>query len=370
MSNIGRNDPCPCGSGKKYKKCCLGKDEPVLEAQAPAGPADDNSESEPYEGESGIRNAGWECESDTPEDPVSEPETKDAGPVFPEPPEEALSPLSPDQDRLVDEWWKVEKPLFRKRDAEALLRHLNGFWALHPDLIPYLELEMEFLFELGADLGRQKEWPRFAELLVRLRGEHPVAYLRSFGYFDRYLIIEALAQGRTEEIPRLFDLFHRYPTGDYDNADRIINLLAWEGAEAALLEFVKPLRQEPHGPGLSLSPSWLHFGLMIPHLDAATDPDVATECVIKEVKNLNVPQLSNQNATWLRMTFDCARQTFKLPDYESCRTREAVQSYFDHVTWNFLSFLHKAKGLPWARAFFLGSRSRGGCITSYLHLFG
>jgi methionyl aminopeptidase len=22
---IGRNDPCPCGSGKKYKKCCMGK---------------------------------------------------------------------------------------------------------------------------------------------------------------------------------------------------------------------------------------------------------------------------------------------------------------------------------------------------------
>ena len=22
---IGRNDPCPCGSGKKYKKCCLGR---------------------------------------------------------------------------------------------------------------------------------------------------------------------------------------------------------------------------------------------------------------------------------------------------------------------------------------------------------
>jgi hypothetical protein len=24
---IGRNDPCPCGSGKKYKKCCLRKHE-------------------------------------------------------------------------------------------------------------------------------------------------------------------------------------------------------------------------------------------------------------------------------------------------------------------------------------------------------
>ena len=24
-NKVGRNDPCPCGSGKKYKKCC-GKD--------------------------------------------------------------------------------------------------------------------------------------------------------------------------------------------------------------------------------------------------------------------------------------------------------------------------------------------------------
>lgn len=23
----GRNDPCPCGSGKKYKKCCAAKQE-------------------------------------------------------------------------------------------------------------------------------------------------------------------------------------------------------------------------------------------------------------------------------------------------------------------------------------------------------
>ncbi len=25
LAKIGRNDPCPCGSGSKYKKCCLGK---------------------------------------------------------------------------------------------------------------------------------------------------------------------------------------------------------------------------------------------------------------------------------------------------------------------------------------------------------
>ncbi len=26
---IGRNDPCPCGSGKKYKKCCLNKESKI-----------------------------------------------------------------------------------------------------------------------------------------------------------------------------------------------------------------------------------------------------------------------------------------------------------------------------------------------------
>jgi hypothetical protein len=25
MAKIGRNDPCPCGIGKKFKKCCAGK---------------------------------------------------------------------------------------------------------------------------------------------------------------------------------------------------------------------------------------------------------------------------------------------------------------------------------------------------------
>ena len=32
MSNEpGRNDPCPCGSGRKYKHCCLDRDEPKFE---------------------------------------------------------------------------------------------------------------------------------------------------------------------------------------------------------------------------------------------------------------------------------------------------------------------------------------------------
>jgi len=42
-AKVGRNDPCPCGSGRKYKKCCLGKETAAGSAPgarpAPAGRA-------------------------------------------------------------------------------------------------------------------------------------------------------------------------------------------------------------------------------------------------------------------------------------------------------------------------------------------
>jgi hypothetical protein len=55
MSKLGRNDPCPCGSGKKYKQCCLAKDEAKereartkaaeeAAAAAPAEPAEKTDE--------------------------------------------------------------------------------------------------------------------------------------------------------------------------------------------------------------------------------------------------------------------------------------------------------------------------------------
>lgn len=43
MAKTGRNDPCHCGSGKKYKRCCLEKDEAAnsaaLQAQVDASRA-------------------------------------------------------------------------------------------------------------------------------------------------------------------------------------------------------------------------------------------------------------------------------------------------------------------------------------------
>ena len=38
MAKTGRNDPCPCGSGKKYKQCCLARDEAAAATARAAQP--------------------------------------------------------------------------------------------------------------------------------------------------------------------------------------------------------------------------------------------------------------------------------------------------------------------------------------------
>lgn len=58
----GRNEPCSCGSGKKYKQCCLAKDEAAdrakrAEAEKTA-PAEAPAEAEAAPGKSAPRTKG------------------------------------------------------------------------------------------------------------------------------------------------------------------------------------------------------------------------------------------------------------------------------------------------------------------------
>ncbi len=66
---IGRNDPCPCGSGKKYKKCHQAEDDQVINAElkrlkeaadlsAAAAAADKESEEKAAASKTGSAKAG------------------------------------------------------------------------------------------------------------------------------------------------------------------------------------------------------------------------------------------------------------------------------------------------------------------------
>jgi SEC-C motif len=48
---IGRNDPCHCGSGKKYKHCCYAKDSVKHEAPEPEPEVTDDAATDDADGE-------------------------------------------------------------------------------------------------------------------------------------------------------------------------------------------------------------------------------------------------------------------------------------------------------------------------------
>jgi hypothetical protein len=251
MTKIGRNDPCPCGSGKKYKKCCLEKD--LTERRELSPPAANGAEWEEVEdpeaqefsdlAESPETNA-YADEIDQEEDPEIERAPQPEPPRYPKP-REALLDLPLEQQALVDAWWKDFKPLFKNRDVDEMIRRIVGFMGGHPELFVHLELEHEVLFELGAEAGRRKEWPKHAALLTRIREEHPEMYVRSFSYYDYDLMIERLVAGQFEAIPQLFNFFHRYPDSEPDNAHRVTELLAWTGRQDDLLGEPERSRGQP-----------------------------------------------------------------------------------------------------------------------------
>jgi len=107
MSGIGRNDPCPCGSGMKYKKCCLDKDEQaqrrerIEAAERPVG-VETFERPGRAENRAGPSNEGWPPEPGPEEDePDWEPDgdveresEPELGDILERSPDEVLELLS------------------------------------------------------------------------------------------------------------------------------------------------------------------------------------------------------------------------------------------------------------------------------------
>jgi hypothetical protein len=57
-NKVGRNDPCHCGSGSKYKKCCAAKDDAARSAELSAQAAERAQEAAARAAEAGEEEPG------------------------------------------------------------------------------------------------------------------------------------------------------------------------------------------------------------------------------------------------------------------------------------------------------------------------
>jgi len=353
MTKIGRNDVCPCGSGKKYKKCCLEKN--LAERREMLPPAATGSEWEEVEDPEAQEFSDLAGSSEVGADAyaghIGQVEASQPAPLSYPRPVKDLPDLAAEQQALVDAWWKEFQPLFKKRDVDEMIRRIVGFMEEHPELFVHLELEHEVFFELGAEAGRRKQWSKHTGLLTRIREEHPEMYVRAFSYYDYDLMIERLVTGQYEAIPQLFSFFHQYPDSELDNAERVTELLAWTGRQDDLFAFAKPLAIVDWS-----MLAWQVFAEYVPLLDIREDPDGAALAVMEAVRQLRIPNGPVFDIKTVRRDFRFIREAPEMWDLLTCATDRDVTQFYHDVRWNYCAFLHNVKGFPWARAHFLAER--------------
>lgn len=369
----GRNEPCPCGSGKKYKKCCFEKDQKELRSQASPLPVGERTSArtpipgraeDPFADEFEDLPCPFEPEEDewSPEESADEyagsVSEEDEPPSYPHVKRE-LPELTSGQERIVDDWWDDTGPFYEKRDADEMIGRVETFLEKHPELFVQLGLQDEFLFELGAELGRRKEWRRYTDLLIRIRHEQPRMYAMSYAYYDRDIITELIFARRREFIPDYFSFFREYPDSHPDEAKGILDILAWAGLEEELMELADtiggPMWLSSRVFGGGFVTHWLTFRAFIPHLDSRADPRAAARQVERSVEALQLRGYCVDPES-IRRAIECRWTVPTEWNITNCRDPGDLLDFYHDIAWNFRGFMHDSMEFGWVKSDFLAGQ--------------
>jgi hypothetical protein len=365
MAKIGRNAQCPCGSGKKYKKCCLRKDE---EAQRQKSISEYQVNEEAYDDlEDDKDEVGWrETEDSWPSDDENEGPVSDysgAEEVSYPQPDKSIPAISESEQAIVDEWWEEFSPIYRDSDADEMIRRIVGFMEEHPNLFVHLYLDEECLFELGAELARRGEYRRHTELLQRIRKEHPEVFIRSHGHYDRDIITELILNGQREEISQYFNFFREYPDSHPDELSEIIDLLLAANCQDELFELVRetaiPITCSPKVIGGDFALRWFFFEQWIPFLEKRDASESSCNEVLVALNNIELPFDPGFDSDVILETLTAAFGKVSVWDITQCHKRREFEAFYRNIVWNFCSFLNERKGMSWPTARFFADRIEG-----------
>ncbi|MGH9839063.1 MAG: YecA family protein [Blastocatellia bacterium] len=194
--STGRNDPCPCGSGKKYKKCCLAKDEEAKGKETAASPV------------------------------------SAATPALPARKERPKPPPDP---RV--EAWNARYEKFEASDYEGRIALFTRTLA-EPELMDG-EMAFEMLSELFEPAVEHNERDRFDALIESLRERLPKVYEKEAHYLLENLIMNALVMQRAERVDSLARELARLAGNQIDTWNQVESRLAYHGYLATLVETMR-----------------------------------------------------------------------------------------------------------------------------------
>jgi len=371
---LGRNDPCHCGSGKKYKKCCLAADEQraregrsaTVESQFEDLPDYKFQHDNDFVEES---SSDWRSNSADRED-VSDEEIDIFGDEFEDHedldkddegeanPCPELPELFDEQQKIVEKWIDDFPNHYEKKNPDDAIVRIRQFMNDHPDLFPYLYLEESTLFELGSELARRKQWSKYIDLLKEIRKKHPQMYQRGFEYFDQDLILDAIVTG--DSVPSYFDFFRKFPHHNSDKVFEIIHLLAWTNREKELLKFIEITSGErwylPYEIYEESELYWPIFVEQIQCMDSLYAPDLIAEQIAALFKPRTRKGFTDSHKLTIREGIEWARTAQSDWDITQCKDLRGIHDFYRALAWRFCAFLHRTKGIGWIKSRYLANR--------------
>ena len=368
MAKVGRNTPCPCGSGKKYKICCLATDEErrrlrleelerkQVEAKKAAeeenelsenSPEDEDSEDELYDDTVDETEEEEEEEEETEE--VFEDSEAESSPRKRVPDEIPL--ISEAEEAIVDTWWKKYNKMSY---IEEIRQHLEDFLRDHPKLVPNLELHMEVLFELGAAYVKAGRNGEYIDLLEQMRSRFPDSYIKSFGYYDRDIISHKIAIGRKDEARNFLGYFKEYPEEDPDNLFTTIEFMMAHNCQEMVTDLIQCIYHDVCTSQGIFGGDELVDILVTAYMGPFLRPDFTDADLEELASKLRTIRIRLKDEFYrpdfLRRYFELILNRREKWAIDDCKTRKNIIERYHEVSLNFMGFLHERKGKDWLAA--------------------
>jgi hypothetical protein len=238
---LGRNDPCHCGSGRKYKKCCLEKDEAAALAQ--------QEQALEYD-----ENLDDEAEDDMALQPGDSP------PPMPAPKDKNQIDLElfdddddddddgddddgdddDDDDDGDDDAPEIDEQAASQRWKEFEKQNYEDKIALFVKTLdePRLmddQMAFEMLDTLRQETSKHNERDRYEALVEQLRERLPKVYAKSAHFYLENCIDNAVSAGRFERIPAFMNELAARAGRDIDTFNNVVNQLAYHNCLSTLI---------------------------------------------------------------------------------------------------------------------------------------
>ncbi len=387
MSTPGRNETCHCGSGKKYKKCCLEKDAAKLITAPQKNQAIEQWEPE----EDDRKTLLLEEETDYDEDDDDEydgnniEDGEEDDEEVDEYKENDLHEIAKNEDsrksilnkpypvisaaeqQLVEDWWETLEDI---KGPEDTRKHIEHFMQMHPHLVENLGLEDEVLFELGSDYKKVGKAEDYIQFLLKIRNEFPGTYGRSGGYYDLDIIAWLIANNRQDEIENYLSYFKEYPIDFPEQLFELVQLLEATDNVAPLISLVTATFKQVTCSNEILSGNEILIPLVSQTMSkylqkgiADINVDEFMDELSQVVSPVTLDKTDDTLNHWKNIFENIVRPFTNWPT-DIPKKKSQIEKRYQAIADNFSRYLHEKTGISWVSARFYAS-----LILRYFHKY-